>query len=142
MWEISNNSQIINLLYSSVFGILICLIYDILRSLRCVVKFRKFLVFLQDIFFFVLLAITIFCFLLVTTNGEPRSYINLGITFGFFICRLTFSRVFFIALRFIFTKIFRFFYIIKVKFFKISKKLLYLYKKSSFLFKKLLKKEL
>lgn len=141
MWEISNSSQIINLLYSAGFGIIICLVYDILRSLRCVLSFKNSVVFFQDVFFFVLLAISVFCFLLATTNGQLRGYIIFGIAVGFLICRFSFSIAFFMALKLIFLKICRFLMIIKHIFSKKMKKLLYLCKKLTFLLKKLLKKE-
>lgn len=140
MWEINNALQVINLLYSAAFGIIICLIYDILRSLRCVFSFKNSTVFFQDILFFIILAITVFCFLIVTTNGQLRGYIIFGIILGFLICRFTFSKAFYFALKFIFYKIYSFLMIFKLKIIKISEKPLNLWKKTAFLFKKLLKK--
>ena len=141
MWEISNSSQLNSLLYSIAFGAIICIFYDILRATRFVFKFKNITIFLQDLFFFIFLAISIFSFLLVTTNGQLRGYIILGVVIGFSVCRLTISIAIVLVLKFFFIKILRFFDIIKIIFIKISKKPLFFCQKTYFLFKKLLKIE-
>ena len=141
MWEISNSSQLISLLYSIAFGMIICIFYDVLRATRFVFKFKNTTIFLQDLFFFIFLAISIFSFLLVTTNGQLRGYIIVGVVIGFSVCRLTISIAIVLVLKFFFTKILSFFDIIKIVFIKISKKPLIFCKKLRFLFKKLLKIE-
>ncbi|MBR4122979.1 MAG: spore cortex biosynthesis protein YabQ [Clostridia bacterium] len=140
MWEISNSSQLNSLLYSIAFGAIICIFYDILRATRFVFKFKNITIFLQDLFFFIFLAISIFSFLLVTTNGQLRGYIILGVVIGFSVCRLTISIAIVLVLKFFFIKILRFFDLLKIVFIKILKKPLIFCKKSCFLFKKLLKK--
>ncbi|MBR4973605.1 MAG: spore cortex biosynthesis protein YabQ [Clostridia bacterium] len=135
MWEISNSSQLNSLLYSIAFGAIICIFYDILRATRFVFKFKNITIFLQDLFFFIFLAISIFSFLLVTTNGQLRGYIILGVVIGFSVCRLTISIAIVLVLKFFFIKILRFFDLLKIVFIKILKKPLIFCKKSCFYLK-------
>lgn len=93
MWEIDNLSQLIGFLYSAVLGGVYCLTYDILRALRAEIKFGTAAVFVTDILYSILCAITCFCFLLSVTGGEPRAFVFAGAAVGFVILRLTVSRV-------------------------------------------------
>lgn len=100
MWEINNFSQILSFLYSFILGSIYCIVYDVIRAARKGFRCSDFAVFLQDIIFWLLCAVTCFCFLLSVTYGEIRAYIIIGIIFGFIVFRLTVSRVlYFILLR-------------------------------------------
>lgn len=94
MWEINNSLQVISFIRSVVFGFIICVLYDITRNITVSFKFSNLSVFIFDVLFFIFLLPFIFCFLLSTTNGELRGYIFIGILSGFFICRISFSRIF------------------------------------------------
>ena len=94
MWEISNLNQIISFLKSILLGGIFCLFFDIFRSLRRVFNFSAIWVLVQDIFVFAVLAPVTFCFLLATTNGEPRLYIFLGMITGFFAVQKALSPLF------------------------------------------------
>lgn len=151
MWEINNSLQLSGFLYSCVLGAIYCVVYDFLRAVRSGNRTSAFIVFFQDIFYFTAAAISCFCFLLATTNGELRFYAILGILIGFVITRLTVSKLtYFIFLkithfiRFIFTKFSNgltkvcAFFDTRLTFF--AKKAAAILKNTSYTLKKLLKK--
>lgn len=151
MWEINNSLQILTFIRAVVFGIIICIVYDIIRSFKTVFKFSDFSIVVSDILFCVCLTPFIFCFLLATTNGELRGYVAVGILTGFFAIRLTVSKFLNKILCFILSKItfvfcalnrliLQFWRLIQGVFMKNSKKPLILCKKMIKSFKKLLKK--
>ncbi len=83
MWEISSNLQIANFLRAVLLGGFFCLLYDLFSAARKAGANSTAAVFLQDIFYFVIIAPITFCFLLATTNGEVRAYIIFGVFLGF-----------------------------------------------------------
>ena len=97
MWEIDNLSQLLAFLYSAVLGGIYCIIYDFLRALRKEIKFGTAAVFVSDILYSLICAVTCFCFLLAVTGGQPRGFVFAGAAVGFLITRLTVSRVLFFA---------------------------------------------
>lgn len=115
MWEISNLSQAINFFYSFVFGGILCILYDILRVIRKNITHSSCAVFFEDLIYFIFSAFLIFCFLLATTNGELRFYAFFGIGLGFFIIRLSVSRVIFIVLGFVLSNLIKLFSFIEMK---------------------------
>jgi len=144
MWEVSNSLQLLNLLRSVVFGIIFCLFYDVLRSLRKVFNFSDFAVFFQDIAVSVILAITTFVFLLSITNGMLRMFVIVGMALGFLVSRLTISRLFFRVLTTLFSRLSVFFSGLFSKFYDgfevFRKNIIKIFKKSGKTIKKLLKK--
>lgn len=92
MWEINSSDQIIAFALSLVFGALLALFYDFLFSVRYVCKFGWLKTFFADILFWVLSAVSFFCFLLATVNGEVRGYLLLGLSLGFFSFYFLFSK--------------------------------------------------
>ena len=96
MWEIHSAHQALTFLYSIGFGSIICLYYDVFRSLRRAVSFSNFAIALQDLFFWILSAFTTFIFLLVRCNGEIRFFVIMGEALGFFLARATISKIFFL----------------------------------------------
>ena len=101
MWEISATNQSVTFLLSCALGGVLCLVFDILRSIRKVKEFGKVAIFFQDILFFVFCALVTFCFLLATTAGELRGFVLVGMVLGAVFLRLTLSRFFVVALSFI-----------------------------------------
>ena len=106
MWEINSALQILFFGYSLCLGVIFCIFYDIFRALRKVTKINDFSVFLQDIFYFVIIAFITFVFLIATTNGEIRGYIIFGIVIGFLVCFCTISKFFIKLLNLIFKGLF------------------------------------
>ncbi|MGI6279506.1 MAG: spore cortex biosynthesis protein YabQ [Acutalibacteraceae bacterium] len=118
MWEISNSLQLLGLARSAVYGVVLCLAYDLLRALRRVKEQSAAAIFFQDVIFSVLAGITTFLFLLGITNGEFRGFVIIGMTAGFAVSRLTISPLlmsswifiiskFYIAIKFISDTIYR-----------------------------------
>ena len=109
MWEIDNLSQLLGFLYSAVLGCIYCMAYDALRALRAEIKFGTAAVFVSDILYSCVCAVTCFCFLLAVSSGQPRAFVFVGAGLGFILSRLTVSRILFFvfsktikAIRFIF----------------------------------------
>lgn len=102
MWEISVKDQSLAFLLSCALGAVLCLCYDVLRSLRSVRTFGNIAVFFQDILFSVFAAFITFCFLLAVTAGMLRGYVFVGITIGAVFTRLTISHLFFAFLSYLF----------------------------------------
>ncbi len=115
MWEISNSFQAISFLYSIILGIGFCLIYDVLRAFRKQTTPSFFEVLIEDLIYFIFAALITFIFLMSVSNGELRGYVIIGITIGFTVCFFTLSRIWIIALTFIF-KILKKFWDIIIKY--------------------------
>lgn len=105
MWEINNYNQTITFLLSLCLGALFCTLYDIIRAARKVCLNSFWAVQITDIFLWVLYAFVTFVFLVSRTNGEIRGYVLAGEFLGFVLFRISFSRLLFPALRFVFVKI-------------------------------------
>lgn len=114
MWEIDNLLQVINFARSLCLGVIFCLVYDILRAIRKLFDFSAVGVFFQDIVYSVFSAFVIFVFLLSITNGELRGFVFISVSLGFFLSRLTVSKIWVCFLKLIIG-------LIKSGFFTISK---------------------
>ena len=101
MWEISVADQSVTFLLSIALGGVLCLIYDLFRSIRKTKEYGGVAVFFQDIAFFIICAFITFIFLLGTTAGILRAFIVVGILIGAVLMRLTLSRFFYVAVTFI-----------------------------------------
>ena len=115
MWQINNAFQVLAFVRSLVFGGIICLFFDIFRSLRKVRRFSDIQVFFQDIFLFIILSPTVFLFLVANTYGQIRGFVILGIIIGFLIVRFTFSKYFCFAVSYFFRFSFKVYSVITVK---------------------------
>ena len=93
MWEIDNLSQLLAFLYSAALGGIYCIVYDFLRVLRKEIKFGTAAVFVSDILYSLICAVTCFCYLLAVTGGQPRGYVFAGAAVGFLVTRLTASPI-------------------------------------------------
>ena len=104
MWEISSYNQTITFLLSLCLGGLFCTLYDIIRAARKVCLNSFWAVQITDVFIWIIYAFLTFIFLIARTNGEIRGYVIVGALLGFVLFRISFSRLFFPALRFVFVK--------------------------------------
>lgn len=143
MWEIDSLIQAENFICSLAVGILLCLFYDILRAFRAEKVCGSIVIFIQDVCYWLISALFVFSFLLVTTNGELRGYVFFGTAVGFFLCRLTLSVICFKIFRFLWRHTIHFFVLINAGFTRFISVFNRFYtkcfKKADFLLKKLLK---
>ncbi|MBO5210961.1 MAG: spore cortex biosynthesis protein YabQ [Clostridia bacterium] len=93
MWEIKNSFQLFSFAVSFLVGIIYCLIYDVLRAIRKTKQLPDTAVFLQDICYFILIAISTFIIFISLSNGEIRGYLLLAMALGFTACFVTLSRL-------------------------------------------------
>ena len=94
MWEIHSAAQLLSFGIAVGFGVVVCLLYDILRAARRALRLSSLRVFAEDVVFSLIAAIGCFCLQLVFTGGAMRLYLFLGIAVGFVLCRVTLSRFF------------------------------------------------
>lgn len=92
MWEIDIAKQAVSFLEALCLGVLFCILFDILRSVQSVFKFKTVFLFFTDFLVTFICALAAFCFLLATTLGEIRFYVILGIGLGFILIRKTISK--------------------------------------------------
>lgn len=93
MWEIDNLHQWTTLLYSILTGFFLCFIYDLFRINRLFFCKKIITVFIEDLLFWIISSVIIFCLMLLRTNGQIRFFVCFGVLIGFFIMRLTFSKL-------------------------------------------------
>lgn len=122
MWEISIHNQILTFLWSVVLGLLSCFLYDIIRSIRKVYKWKTGIIFVCDILLWIIFAFVTFLFLISRTNGEIRSYVLLGELLGFVILRISVSRFIFKFFAFICLKFKKLCDYVKYRFYRIFEK--------------------
>lgn len=96
MGYIDVSAQALTFLLSVVLGVLLCLLYDIIRVLHqtCIKGFFEVLV--CDLLFWGIAAMLTFCFLIIRCQGAVRVFVLFGQFVGFIAVRFTVSR-FFIA---------------------------------------------
>lgn len=73
-------------------GLIAGLIYDISRTLRNISKGKKYITYIQDLVFWVIVTILFFYILIKINWGEIRGFIVLGFIFGIIIYIKTFSK--------------------------------------------------
>ena len=89
--------------------------YDIFKSVRTVRRHSRTAVFAEDIIYSVIITFLTFCLCILRTNGQPRSFLILGIALGFSIIRYILSK----PLVFAFSAVLRFLIKIKTIVFKV-----------------------
>lgn len=89
----TNSEQLRQLYLSGGMGFLLGLYYDVFRVWRKSGHSSTVSVFFQDCFYFVTSAAIVFLFSLAMTDGVVRTYVLLGITFGFFAYRYTVGNI-------------------------------------------------
>ncbi len=100
--QVQSITQIVTYLYAILLGSLLCLCYDVLRAVRQVGAKNPFLIFFQDVGFFLFAAVLVFSFLMIRCQGVLRLYVFAGIIPGAIITRYAISRYFMGALVFSF----------------------------------------
>ena len=146
MWEIDIKNQLFGIFAAVLLGVLLCALYDILRAQRKIFKAGIFTLSFTDILFWLLSAFVTFIYFLIFTNGEIRGYLLLCELSGFFLCRATFSKLFF-KLFCLFFKLIKLVLsktewllgLLSLKILKLCEKTLKILKKSAIYLKKLLK---
>ena len=87
----SLSSQAKNFLFSLGFGVLIGVLYDLLRIVRMSVSSSKRALYITDFIFVFTASVATFLFCLTVTDGQLRFYILFGEALGFFIYYLSFG---------------------------------------------------
>jgi spore cortex biosynthesis protein YabQ len=86
---ISLSGQSYVFLLSCGFGVILGALYDLFRIFRLAIPCNKFIVFLQDIIYWVICTALTFAFMLVTSSGQIRGFIIFGELLGAFVYYFT-----------------------------------------------------
>ncbi|MBR6572762.1 MAG: spore cortex biosynthesis protein YabQ [Clostridia bacterium] len=78
---------------SLLLGGIFCLIFDLTRGIRLFCLNSKLAVFFTDIIYFLVVSFINFCFFLTRESGQVRGYVFIGEIIGFFVIRLTVSKL-------------------------------------------------
>ena len=81
------------LLYSIGMGVFVTFVYDLLRSLRRAIPHNNFFVSVEDIFFWIFCAISVFLMMQKQSDGTLRWFAVGGALLGMFVYRKTFSKL-------------------------------------------------
>ena len=92
--EVDSASQVVTLLVFFAIGVVMCLVYDVIRGWRVAKRHSNAVLFFEDVFYFFILSVVTFCGLLVRCNGEIRFFSLFSGAVGWFVCRMTLSRLF------------------------------------------------
>lgn len=106
---ISINNQVIVFLYSVLGGIVIAFTYDVFRIKRKKIKTRTYVTYIEDLVYWIIVAIIMFSSVYISNDGEIRGYIFLGTLIGLIFYILVLSKIvvtFIMALLQVLTKIF------------------------------------
>lgn len=90
-YQVTNSAQFTTTLISAAVGIVLCLMYDILRIIRMAHRPSVIQAFIQDVLWWLSAAVLTYGLLLVRCNGSVRAYPLIGETVGFLSCRFTLS---------------------------------------------------
>lgn len=88
---ISVSSQAYIFLFTVLGGIIIGFIYDLFRVSRKVIKTNNFIVYFEDIIFWLVSSIALFGILFFSNAGEIRGYAIIGVVLGIIIYAMLFS---------------------------------------------------
>ena len=69
-------------LLSCCFGVILGALYDLFRIFRLAIPCNKFIIFIQDIIFWVICTALTFAFMLITSSGQIRGFIIFGELLG------------------------------------------------------------
>ena len=89
---ISVSTQAFTFLCSVIGGIAIALIYDIFRIKRKAFKTGRFMTYVEDLLFWLLVAIVMFTMVYYSNEGELRSYLFIGTLIGVVLYALLLSK--------------------------------------------------
>lgn len=90
---ISVSSQAYVFLWSVIGGIAMAFIYDLFRIKRKTVRTINFLTHIEDLFYWILVALIMFAVVYYSNEGEIRGYIFIGTVLGVILYALVFSRL-------------------------------------------------
>lgn len=82
------------LLYSLILGVCVTILYDILRIFRRVIKHKDALVSIEDLLYWIVVAISVFYVMHTESNGSLRWFAILGAAIGMGIYKKTLSTPF------------------------------------------------
>lgn len=85
--------EVIVFLWSIVVGAILTLIFDFFRLARRNKKTKDIIVYIQDIFFWLIVAIIIIISAFVTNSGELRGYMFVGYALGSMFYLILFSKI-------------------------------------------------
>lgn len=85
----SLSGQFFVFLYSLALGLVLGIIYDILRIIRMVINLKNIAIFMQDFLYFILSAVLTFIFVLGLNSGNSRFYILAGEGIGWIVYHIT-----------------------------------------------------
>lgn len=88
---ISIEGQTLTFLLSMVMGMVLCVIFDVFRIIRIMIKPTVLSALWQDVLFWLIAAVLTYCLLLVQCSGEIRGFVLFGELIGFVLCRMTVS---------------------------------------------------
>lgn len=107
-------SQAYIFLYSILGGILIAFVYDLFRIKRKAVKTAIVFIYLEDLIFWVIVAIVMFAVVYLSNDGEIRGFIFLGTVLGIVIYIILFSKIVINSSMFVLRVIFKVLYFLWV----------------------------
>ena len=107
--NISSEIQINYFLLSLLLGVLLCIVFDFFRVLRLIGLNGKISVFIEDMLFFIIAALSIFVFYMKITDGKFRLIVPISALLGFIIYRLTIGKLLFFCIKNIVNLIIKFF---------------------------------
>lgn len=82
------------LLYSLIMGVSVTVFYDLLRIFRRVVKHGNVMISLEDLLYWVIVAVSVFYMMHEENNGTLRWFAILGAMLGMFLYKKLFSNLF------------------------------------------------
>ncbi len=105
MWEIGLVHQLTSSAYAFLVGLFFAAVYDILKACCVVNKLNNFAVFVKDVLFSLFAFLVTFMLLMARSNGMLRGYILFWIAVGFFVFRISISKIWFKIFKFLFSKL-------------------------------------
>ena len=86
------NSQIGIFVIYFFAGLAICLLYDMFRAVRKTIKTTDFMTYIEDILFWICVAVFLIYLIFIFSTGELRFFMFLAICIGGFIYYISFSK--------------------------------------------------
>ena len=93
-YQVDTNGQFITAVISAAGGVILCLLYDLLRLARYARRPTALWAFVQDIAWWLTATAVTGLVLLVRCRGEVRFFAIMGLAVGFLCCRFTLSLLF------------------------------------------------
>jgi len=90
---VSANSQAYIFFCTVAGGMMIALVYDVFRILRKAVKTGSLVTYLQDLLYWLIVAVIMFLTIYYSNDGEIRAYLFIGAFIGVILYSLLFSRI-------------------------------------------------